>query len=84
MRSRFETPDEILGADADHRSLPPEDFRHYERLARVERAALIGELLADAILWAFRLPNRVVAALRAQAAGMQALRQARRHAPVAR
>lgn len=30
-----------------------------ERLARVERARVIGELVADGILWVARLPRRL-------------------------
>jgi hypothetical protein len=83
MRSHLEIPDTISGTAVDHRSLRLEDYGHYERLARVERAALIGELLADGILWTIGIPNRVIAALRMRAERTQARRQSRRHVPVA-
>jgi hypothetical protein len=35
-----------------------------ERWAREERARALGEFLAEAIVWAFRLPGRLIAAMR--------------------
>ena len=39
-------------------------FYEYERLARVERAQIIGELLAEGLVWCIRLPRRLYAGAR--------------------
>jgi len=39
-----------------------------ERWAREQRARIVGEHLAIAFLWLFRLPGRLIAALRGTAA----------------
>ena len=36
----------------------------YEQLARVERAQIIGELLAEGLVWCIRLPRRLHAGVR--------------------
>ena len=39
-------------------------FHEYERLARVERARIIGEMLAEGLVWCIRLPRRLYAGAR--------------------
>jgi hypothetical protein len=46
---------------AADRRLP---FYKYERRARVERAQIIGELLAEGLVWCIRLPRRLFSGAR--------------------
>lgn len=39
-------------------------FYEYEQLARVERAQIIGEMLAEGLVWCIRLPRRLYAGAR--------------------
>jgi hypothetical protein len=50
------TSGDIAGSEIEVSSL---SLLERERLARAERARVIGELVADAILWVVRLPRRL-------------------------
>jgi len=55
MRSRIDEINSIL-PNAYERGV---DAAEFDRLAREYRAVLIGEMIADAILWCVRLPQRL-------------------------
>lgn len=69
MRSELDTFSAIARQAADpdnpHRLLAAAEL---ERLARHHRAMVMGEAIADAILWVVRLPGRLVSGSRATGA----------------
>ncbi len=76
MRSRVDLHQVFFGkpSDPDYpRRLTPYDM---ERLARAERAMVIGEALAEGILWLARLPQHIARLFRRTRGGALAGRRA--------
>ena len=62
MRSHFDSsqnPDSDPAAPDRRLS-----FHEYEQLARIERAQILGEMLAEGLVWCIRLPRRVFTGVR--------------------
>ncbi len=64
MRSRF---DLRASQGANHETSATDrrlSFYEYEQLARVERARIIGEMLAEGLVWCIRPPRRIYTGMR--------------------